>query len=193
VTIDYLVNRGGPSTMLAHQVFFYSDDEALLATTGPYILEGLERSEPVLAVMTQENIELVREQLGDDADRVQFAPTEPWYDSPVSALNSYRAFMDDKLAQGSPWTRVVAEACWAGRAEDEIRVWNHYESLVNMAFDLLPVSLLCLYDERSVDPAMVTTARLTHPQIVEGGQITENPMYRDPGDFVLGGADPRAR
>jgi transcriptional regulator with XRE-family HTH domain len=186
VTIDYLVNSGCTSTMLAHQVFVYRDDATFLDSTVPYLVDGIERSEAVLAVMSPNNTEIVREQLGKSADRIQFVATEPWYSTPVHAMNAYRTFMDDKVAQGSSWTRIVAEAAWAGRAEEEIRVWNHYESLVNMAFNTLPVTVRCLYDERSVDPAMVTTARLTHPQIVEGSEVVENPMYRDPGEFVLG-------
>jgi hypothetical protein len=49
----------------------------------------------------------------------------------------------------------------------------------------MPVSVLCPYDERSVDPTIVSTARLTHPRILEGDVLEDNPSYRDPGEFVL--------
>jgi hypothetical protein len=60
---------------------------------------------------------------------------------------------------------------------------------VNLAFGPSPVTLLCTYDERTVNPAIVTAARLTHPWIAEGGEVAENPMYQDPGQFVLDGRD----
>lgn len=82
--------------------------------------------------------------------------------------------------------RVVGEPVWARRSDEEVRVWNQYESLLNLAFGSRPMTVLCPYDERSVDPAIVTTALLTHPSIAEGSDIADNPKYRDPGAFVLG-------
>jgi hypothetical protein len=175
--------------MLNHQVLLYGDDDSFLAATVPFLAEGAARSEAVLAVTTARNIEVLREWLGGAADRVSFAEAEPWYSSPVSALHSYRAFLDEQ-AQSAPWARIVGEPVWAGRSQEEIRVWNQYESLVNLAFGSMPVSVLCPYDERSVDPDIVSTARLTHPRILEGDAVADNPAYQDPGEFVLGAKEP---
>ncbi len=186
VTIDYLVSGESSAPMLSHQVLIYGDDDGFLDATAPFLSEGIERSEALLAVTTARNIGILKDQLGRSADQVQFADAEAWYSAPMSALNAYRAFLDGKLAQGAPWARIVGEPGWSGRSDAEIRVWNQYESLVNLAFGPSPATLLCTYDERSVNPAIVTTARLTHPWIVEGRETVDNPMYRDPGEFVLG-------
>jgi transcriptional regulator with XRE-family HTH domain len=185
VTIDYLVHGGQPPTMLNHQVLVYGDDDGFLAATGPFLAEGAARSEALLAVTTARNIEILRGWLGKGADRVSFVEAETWYSTPVSAMNAYRAFLDEGQAQSSRWARIVGEPVWAGRSHEEIRVWSQYESLVNLAFAPVPVSVLCPYDERSVDPDIVATARLTHPRILEGGAVADNPSYQDPGVFVL--------
>jgi len=186
VTIDYLVHGGSPPTMLNHQVLVYRDDDSFLAATGPFLAEGAERSEPMLAVTTARNIEVLREHLGKSEHQVEFVEAQNWYSTPLSALNAYRAFVDDERAQISTWARVVGEPVWARRSDEEVRVWNQYESLLNLALGSRPMTVLCPYDERSVDPVIVTTALLTHPSIAEGCDIADNPKYRDPGAFVLG-------
>jgi transcriptional regulator with XRE-family HTH domain len=186
VTIDYLVHGGPPPTMLNHQVLVYRDDDGFLAATGPFLADGAARSEALLAVTTARNIEILREWLGKGARQVAFVEAETWYRAPASALNAFRAFLDERQAQSSPWARILGEPIWAGRSQEEIRVWNQYESLVNLAFGPMPVTVLCLYDERSVDPEIVTTARMTHPRILEGRTLADNPSYQDPGEFVLG-------
>jgi transcriptional regulator with XRE-family HTH domain len=191
VTIDYLVHGEPPPTMLNHQVLVYRDDDSFLASTGPFLAQGAERSEALLAVTTARNIEVLREWLGQGADQVAFAEATTWYSSPSSAMNAYRGFLDESQAQRSRWARIVGEPVWAGRSHEEIRVWNQYESLVNLAFGPMPVSVLCPYDERTVDPDIVATARLTHPWILEGGEVADNPSYQDPGEFVLAPKEPR--
>jgi transcriptional regulator with XRE-family HTH domain len=186
VTIDYLVHGGSPPMMLNHQVLVYRDDDSFLAATGPFLAEGVAQSEALLAVTTARNIEVLREGLGKAAYQVAFVEAETWYSAPVAAMNAFRAFLDDERAQSSRWARIVGEPVWAGRSQEEIRVWNWYESLVNLAFGPMPVTVLCPYDERSVDPEIVMTARLTHPRILEGRMLADNPSYRDPGEFVLG-------
>jgi transcriptional regulator with XRE-family HTH domain len=191
VTIDYLVHGGEPPTMLSHQVLVYRDDDSFLAAAGPFLAEGAERSEALLAVTTARNIEVLREWLGKGAGQVAFVEAETWYSSPVSAMSAYRAFLADERAQSSPWARIVGEPVWAGRSQEEIRVWNQYEALVNVAFGQMPVTVLCPYDERSVDPEIVSTARLTHPRILEGDVLEDNPSYQDPGEFVLAPTEAR--
>jgi transcriptional regulator with XRE-family HTH domain len=185
VTIDYLVHGGPSPTMLNHQVLVYRDDDSFLAAAGAFLAEGAARSEALLAVTTAHNLEVLREWLGKGAQQVTFAEAETWYSSPATAMNAYRAFLDERQAQSAPWARIVGEPVWAGRSQEEIRVWNQYESLVNLAFGAMPVTALCPYDERSVDPEIVATARLTHPRMREGTAVAENPSYQDPGEFVL--------
>jgi transcriptional regulator with XRE-family HTH domain len=187
ITIDYLVTGRGASTMAAHQVFFYGSDEAFLSATAPYLSEGIERSEALLTVTSARNIGILRDELGRGAaDQVEFVEAETWYHSPVSAMTAYRAFLDHKLAKGARWARIVGDPGWPGRTTAEITAWKQYESLVNLVFGSDPVTLLCTYDERAINSALVTTARSTHPWIFEGDEISENPAYKDTTEFVLG-------
>jgi hypothetical protein len=174
--------------MLQHQVLVYEDDDGFVDAAGPFLQEGMERSEALLVISTASNNGMLKQKLGKSAAQVGFVEAETWYLSPVSAMNAYRKFLDEKLEQGAAWARIVGDPGWPGRSDDEIRLWNQYESLVNMAFSPSPLTVLCTYDERTVNAEIVAAARLTHPWVVEGRELIENPMYQDPGEFVFGDA-----
>jgi transcriptional regulator with XRE-family HTH domain len=189
VTIDYLVSGESAAPMFSHQLHMYGDDDGFIDAAAPFLTDGMERSEALLAITTTKKFGLLKEQLGGSADQVEFVAAESWYTSPVAAMKAYRVFLDDKLARGAPWARIVGDPHWPGRSPAEIRAWNQYESLVNLAFGPSPVTILCMYDDRSVHPDIVANARLTHPQVVEGPETSTNPLYRDPGEFFFGDAD----
>jgi transcriptional regulator with XRE-family HTH domain len=186
VTIDYLVDGSASRpTMLNHSAFPYRSDDQFRATAGPFLAEGIERSEALLAVTTAPNIELLHEHLGKDARRVEFVEASDFYGTPVAALEGYRAFSEASVKAGAAWVRVVGEPVWPGRSESEIRLWTRYESLFNLLFAASPLTVICPYDERSVAPEIVKQARLTHPHTIGDGGTSPSPDYTDPGQFVL--------
>ena len=185
VSIDYLVNGRSQTPMLRHQALIYQDDDSFLAATVPFLVAGLERSEAVLVVTKAQHVSKLRGELGKKANQVDFVESETWYTTPSSALNTYRSYVEDKL-DSSLWTRLIGEPIWMGRSETDLRAWHRYESLLNLAFGLMPVTLLCPYDERSLDPTIIQDATLTHPELVEGMSAATNPTYRDPSEFILG-------
>jgi transcriptional regulator with XRE-family HTH domain len=186
VTVDYLVeNSVSPPTMLEHSAFCYRTDDQFRSIIGPFLAEGVERSEAVLVVTTAANIELAREHLGEDAQRVEFVDSSDWYSTPIAALRGFRSFCDARLNDGSEWVRVVGEPVWAGRSDGEARVWTRYESLFNLVFSAFPLTVICPYDERSVAPEIVRQAHLTHLNTVDDRGTSQNPDYTDPGSFAL--------
>jgi transcriptional regulator with XRE-family HTH domain len=186
VTIDYLVGGGqSPQTMLNHCAFPYRAEDQFKTTMGSFLAEGVERSEAMLAVTTGPNIELLREHLGGDARSVVFIDSSSFYSTPIAALTAFRAFTEDKLGRGAPWVRIVGEPIWAERSDVEVRLWTRYESLFNLEFAASAVTVVCPYDERSLAPAIVTQAHLTHPHTIGGTGISHNADYADPGTFAL--------
>jgi transcriptional regulator with XRE-family HTH domain len=186
VTIDYLVGGGRSSTvMLDHKALLYGADDQLANTAGPFLEEGVARSEAVLAVTTKENIELLREQLGPAAERVDFIESGTWYTTPASALDGFKAFSSAKLEGGARWIRILGEPIWAGKPDAEVLLWTRYESLLNLVFAAWPLTILCPYDERSVQPEIATQAHVTHPCTIghEGTAVSDD--YAAPGALIL--------
>lgn len=186
VSTDYLVTGTPPrSTMLEHATFAYGSDDQFRAVGGAFLAEGVERSEALIAVTTQGNIELLREHLGTDAGRVEFVEASSFFRTPIAALEGYRAFADAQLERGVPWVRVLGEPVWDGRSAADVHLWTRYESLLNLAFSAYPLTVVCTYDERSVAPEIISEARHTHPKTVDSQQISTSPEYTDPERFAL--------
>ena len=186
VSIDYLVDgRRSRSKMLEHSAFPYRSDDQFRSTMGPFLAEGIERSEALIAVTTAANIELLREHLGEDARSVEFVDASDLYSTPIAALQAYKTFSEAKLDRGAPWVRILGEPVWTGRSDIEVRLWTRYESLFNLVFAGTPLSVVCPYDERSVAPEIVRQAQLTHPNTVDDRGMSPCPGYTDPGRFIF--------
>jgi transcriptional regulator with XRE-family HTH domain len=186
VTIDYLVSGkpAGPP-MLEHRAFLYRNDEEFLDTAGPFLAEGIERSEALLALTNEANVELLRDHLGSDAREVEFVDSTSWYTAPGVALDALLAFVNSRVEGGAAWARVIGEPVWGVGSEWDVRRWMRYEALVNVAMAGLPATILCHYDESSVDPEVLEQARETHPETVGRDGIKTCLEYTEPGAFVL--------
>jgi transcriptional regulator with XRE-family HTH domain len=187
VTIDYLVHGAPPSSvMLEHRVLLYETDQEFVDTVAPFLSEGAERSEALLVVTTSTRIDLLREQLGADAERVEFVERESWYTDPAPALRDLEEWVNAKLKAGARWVRFVGDPDWAGTSETETDLWTRYEALVNLVFASSPASLLCAYDTRTIAPEVARQARLTHPHTIGPEGVASSSDYSNPGGFVLG-------
>jgi len=188
VTIDYLVTGGASSrSLLDHRALLYDSDAEFLDYAVEFLAEAVIRSEAVLAVTSKARIRRLRAGMGPQAGPVQFADRVSWYRAPAVALDRYRRFTERAIESGASWVRILGEPVWAGQSEEQLRLWARYESLVNVAFSGLPVTLLCPYDTRELDPTVIEYARATHPHTVEHASVTPSQDYTDPGLFVLEG------
>lgn len=188
VTVDYLVGSAAASTvpqLFEHRVLTYGSDEEFLAAAVPFLSEGVEKSQCLVAVLTPHNAGLIRDSLGERSELVEFADWPDWYRSPKEALSRYHEIVKRKVEAGAPWIRVVAEAAWCDCSDAELLAWTRYESLVNLAFATSPVTILCTYDERSLSAEAVAEARTTHPNITCGSDTAASADYRDPKDFLI--------
>ncbi len=186
VSIDYLVtgSSSGP-TMLNHSMFPYRSDDQFQKAMGAFLADGIERSEALLAVTTTANIELLREHLGTDADKVRFVATKDFFSTPVAALEAIRSFSDNELAAGASWVRFLGEPRWAKRSDAEVHLWTRYESMCNLAFAASPMTIICPYNERTVASEILEQAHCTHPHLLGRRGDTPSPHFADPPLFAL--------
>lgn len=187
VTADYLATgRAFAPALLEHRALLYADANEFAASVIPFLETGIERGEPTLAVTGAQNVELLREQLGALAEEVELVEHASWYRAPKSTLDGYRAFVANAVAAGASWVRVVAEVVWNGDAEDPVRAWGRYESLLNLALAYAPATILCPYDTRALDSEIIEIARATHPELIDHDVLTPSESYEEPSDFLLG-------
>jgi len=186
VTIDYLVAGGAQAgSMFEHRLLLYATDAEFLASAVPFLAEAVERPEPALAVLSAAHIRALRRRLGARARDVEFAEQSTWYRAPATALAGYRAFVFKAIEAGAPWVRILGEPVWTGRSAPELRLSAQYESLLNLVFSHMPVTLLCPYDTRELDATVLEYARATHPDAVEHEALMPSPQYTEPATFLL--------
>jgi DNA-binding GntR family transcriptional regulator len=161
---------------LVHRALVYDSDEGFLATTVPFVEEGLDADERVLAVMTQPNIEALARALGERAGEVEFRDAREWYQVPARTLLSYQRYVEYGDRRRS---RIIGQVSWDGHDASAISEWKRYESVLNVAFALEPVSIVCPYDARTLPGAIVDDARRTHPELCSGAHAVASPVYTD--------------
>jgi transcriptional regulator with XRE-family HTH domain len=183
VSIDYLVDGTPPRAMLEHRALLYESDEEFVGVVAPFLAEAAQTAEGAIAVTSPARIDMLRDALGAGGRHVEFADHFGWYETPRSALEGYRQFLDRHLDRGAPWIRVVGEPLWTGRSAAQIELWTRYESLMNVVFGAAPVSLLCPYDVRALDDEIVRGARVTHPHAVEHEALAADADYPDASTF----------
>jgi CheY-like chemotaxis protein len=183
---DFLADRNH-GRGCRHEALVYSSPDELADATVPYVQEGLARGEHLLAVLREGNRAVLQQALGGDADRIEFADALAWYQSPERAFQQYARYVDDHLAGGAARVRVVAEVIWPrSSATASVAGWKRYEAGVSVALAALPVSFICTYDTRELDPGIVADARRTHPvmRTAEGARPSRH--YQQPEAFVRG-------
>jgi transcriptional regulator with XRE-family HTH domain len=186
VTADYLLGSELPTaSLLEHELLLFADDDAFVRSAASCVTTGVTLGEPTLVVTSPRKAEVLREHLGPDSGKVTFEEADGWYASPAEALAGYRRFATEALGTGAAWVRVVGEPVWAGKTDAELESLVRYESLLNLAFVALPITVVCLYDAGVLDAQIVAHARATHPHAREGDTLRPSGAYEDPGEFLL--------
>ncbi|MDX6622287.1 MAG: hypothetical protein QOE75_219 [Solirubrobacterales bacterium] len=147
-----------------HEVAFYDDVDAYLETAIPFLRGGLEAGEATMVVLGPAKTELVRDELGPEADEIRFLDVEELGRNPARLLPAWREFAAEQL----PGTalRGLGEPVWPGRDAAEIDECHRHETLINQVFGVAGgISLLCPYDSRALPDHVLQEALRTHPHV----------------------------
>jgi len=178
---------GAEEAHFRHEALFYAGEDQFVDGTLPFITSAVADEEPVLVVLCSERIALLREVLGDGAERVRFEDMHRLGRNPARIIPAWREFLDESAPEGRP-VRGIGEPIWPGRSEAELTECERHESLLNLAFGCGPAwRLLCPYDLDGLDEQVIDAARRNHPFIAEDGGSCRSEQYLDspgaPGPF----------
>lgn len=174
------VAPSGAGAALHHSLIYHSDEE-YLAGVVPYLREGADAGDAMLAIVTAGQRAMVERALGADADAVEWALPERFYTYPAHTL---RRAVEFSRSHAGRQVRMLGEIPWAGRSALEIAEWVRYEAVVNMVFPLTPV--VCSYDARILDGEVLAAAVCTHPTLLRGPEASRGIGFVDPVDVVHG-------
>lgn len=178
-------------TAFRHQVAFYEDEDAYLAATVPFLREGLERGEPALVAVGPEKTELLRGELGEEAESVLFQNIEEFGRNPARILPVWREIVDEQPPSAA--FRGIGEPVWPGRDTDEIDECERHEGLLNLAFGGGRAwTLLCPYDSGALPDEVLAGALHTHSEVLGGSQRTNAASRADTRPDPFAGEIPAA-
>lgn len=172
-------SRGTPSpvaldsTRFRHEALFYAGVEQFVRRTARYIREALVAAEPVLVAVVESRAKLLREELGADAENVEYLDMERIGRNPARIIPAWQDWVQRNRPRGRPF-RGVSEPLWPGRSSAEIRECQKHELLLATAFTGGPGwSLLCPYDLEALPVDVIATAHRTHSGMTAGSVLVD--------------------
>jgi len=117
----------------------------------------------------------------------------PWQDGPLRGdrfdqdrwLGSFEQVLQSGPAAGYGQTRFLAQMEWAlvdlPGADDLIE----FETRVNYVIPKYEDTVICTYDLSKFAASTVMYALRTHPVVIIGGLMQENPFYTEPAQLLL--------
>lgn len=88
-------------------------------------------------------------------------------------------------AAGYPLTRFVSRVETALVDKAGVDSWLEYETRVNYVVPKYDDPVICTYDLSKFSASMVMDMMRTHPVVIIGGVVQENPFFVPPDQFLL--------
>jgi hypothetical protein len=194
------ISIGIPGVQLApgdHVCAFYPSmaqrDEILI----PYLSEGLEVGDKCIAVVDSSGPESVLAALGAEVDlapclsrqQLDVQRSEETYlrgggFSTEAMLDFWDGTIGGAMAGGFGFARAVGEMTWALRQLPGVEELVGYESRLNKFLPRYPQVILCLYALDSFSGEVLVDVLKTHPKVLIGGIVLDNPYYLEPDEFL---------
>lgn len=172
-----------------HEAFPYLDAGELRERLVPFVVEGLERDEPVAVVGGETALGVLDEALGQDRRRLAVLESaQSWWRAGGQrghdCVREWDLALRNLQRTGRPF-RVVGEPVWLSGGTD--RRWSSYEAVANRSWADLPCYCLCLHDRSRLDGDVLADVERTHPFTWDRQHAAPVPSraYQDPREFVL--------
>jgi hypothetical protein len=98
-------------------------------------------------------------------------------------VNVLRQVLDDSR-RNYPMTRLMGNMEWALEALPGVHDIVEYEAKLNYVLPEYPDPVVCVYDLNKHSGDVVMDILRTHPMVIVGGVLQENPLYVPPDEFL---------
>jgi hypothetical protein len=160
-----------------HLALFYAGDAEFVDGTAQFVREGLASGEPVLVAVGTDGTALLRDELGPEAVTVRWVDITAIGRNPARIIPLWREFVSRHRGAAQVWG--IGQPIWPERSPAELIESQRHENLLNLAFADAPgFKLLCPYDVKRLDPAVVQEAKRSHPHFLQAGAGHDSTHYR---------------
>jgi hypothetical protein len=189
------------STFSQHRhicAFFNSIDEQHRVLR-PFIKDGFDRGDKAYHLVDREQREEHLRRLAEAGINVQEAmgagqlEVRPWQDGPLHGdrfdqdtwLVSFEQVLQSGVAAGYARTRFLAHMEWALVDLPGVDDLIEFETRVNYVTPKYEDAVICTYDLTKFGASVVMDALRTHPVVIIGGLLQENPFFVPPDQLLL--------
>jgi len=188
-------NLGGQRHICA---FFNSIDEEHRVLRS-FFKDGFDRGEKATHIVDPEKREEHLKRLAEAGINVQQAmdtgqlELRPWREAYLrgdrfdqdAAVALIEEILQSGAAAGYALTRLVAHMEWALLDKPGVNNLVEYETRLNYVLPKYEDPVICTYDLSKFPASLVMDIMRTHPVVIIGGILQENPFFVPPDQFLL--------
>lgn len=177
--------------------FFDGEDQAYRVLL-PFIADGFRRDHKAVHVVRGDRADAHLRRLAEAGIDVEAAHAAGQLEIRDSAetylpdgrfdcermLAAFEAMASGNAAGGFPLSRIVCEMDWAAGEAPAHDALIEFEARVNHVWDRHDDVVVCIYDVATLSGAMVMDIMRTHPMILIGDVVQENPFFTPPKRFL---------
>lgn len=177
--------------------FFHSRDEEYELLL-PFSKSGEEAGDRLFQVVDKAHLAERRQRLAagginvEQAERKGQLDLRPWEDAYLrrnrfdqdAMLELIQAVLKEGQAKGFGMTRLWANMEWALNDLPGVHDIVEYETRLNKFLPNYDDVVVCTYDLNKFSAPVVMDIMRTHPQVIVGGVLQENPFYVPPDEFL---------
>jgi MEDS: MEthanogen/methylotroph, DcmR Sensory domain len=190
---------GGALGRYRHICAFFNSLDEEHRVLRSFIHEGLERGERGIHIvdpqLREDHLKRLAE-TGIDLERVMGSgqlEVRAWQDAPLRGdrfdQDAMLALIEDVLQAGSaagyPLTRIVGHMEWALLDKPGVDDLVEFETRVNYVLPKYDDPVICTYDLSKFGATVAMDVLRTHPVVIIGGVLQENPFFVPPDQFLL--------
>jgi hypothetical protein len=182
-----------------HVCAFFNSIDELHRVLGSFIKDGFDRGDKAFHLVDPEQREgHVRRlaEAGIDVEEAMGAgqlEVRPWQDGPLhgdrfdqdSWVASFEQALQSGPAAGYARTRFLAQMEWALVDLPGVEDLIEFETRINYVVPKYDHPVICAYDLSRFGASVVMDALRTHPVVIIGGLLQENPFFVSPDEFLL--------
>jgi len=190
---------GGSLGSQRHICAFFNSRDEEHRVLGSFIKEGFEKGDKAFHLVNPDQREDHLKRLaasGIDVHKVMEngqLEVRHWQDAPLrggrfdqdSWLVSFEKVLQSGPASGYPQTRFLAHMEWALVDLPGVGDLIEFETRVNYVVPKYDDIVICAYDLSKFSASVVMDALRTHPMVIIGGILQENPFFVPPDQFLL--------
>lgn len=192
------IDLGAQMRAVRHACAFFNDDEEVYRVLLPFIADGVAKGDKAVHIVRPDReADHLRRLAGAGIDvdaccasgqlevrrNTETYLVEGRFDAD-RMLTAFEAMASGNAGDGFATRRIVCDMDWSPGQRPALHDLIAFEARVNEVWRRHPDLVICAYDIRTLSGEMVIDIMRTHPMVLIGSSLQENPFFIPPEQFL---------